>query len=375
MNWSPGSGVSSGARRKICSEVDRLGTAPTLGVGRSGAVLALAGLLAAGQWLQPRLDGPTEAAPSTRPAPTSPSTSPILAIDRPAGPPGVTRIVATSSHVDAIAVTRQAVWLAVGGLVLRVDPATSRALVVSGVDAGAPPVGRPGGRGWGGLDGDQRRRAAPDRPAHRPADRVAPGPGQRRRHRRGRGVGGVLPGPGPARAGHPPRPGQRPGHRQRRPPDPPLAVGAGPGAVWVRGAEGWLWRVDPAGDRQAGAIRLPTVPGGAELAGKLVVASGVLWVTDPGPGVVRRVDLRSGTEDRWEADGRHLAVTPGGTVWATSDTRLLGLGGPQVRGPRRNLHELETDRITAMAAAEDGGLWLGTARGLFHVDRSVLRQG
>ena len=67
-------------------------------------------------------------------------------------------------------------------------------------------------------------------------------------------------------------------------------------------------------------------------------------------------------------------MTPGGTVWATSATRLLGLGGPQVRGPRRNLHELETDRITAMAAAEDGGLWLGTAQGLFHVDRSVLGQ-
>ena len=67
-------------------------------------------------------------------------------------------------------------------------------------------------------------------------------------------------------------------------------------------------------------------------------------------------------------------MTPGGTVWATSDTRLLGLGGPQVRGPRRNLDELKT-RITAVAAAEDGGLWLGTAQGLFHVDRSVLRQG
>jgi hypothetical protein len=250
------------------------------------AVVALAGLLAAGQWLQPRLGGPTEAASSTRPAPTSPSTtSPILAID-----------------------------------------------------------------------------AAPDRPGHRPADRAEPRPGQRHRRRRGRGLGGVLPGPGPARAGYPPRPGQRPGHRQRWPPDPPLGRGGRTGRSVVRGAEGWLWRVDPAGDRQAGAIRLRTVPGGAELAGKLVVASGVLWVTDPGSRVVRRVDLRSGTEDRWEADGRHLAVTSGGTVWATSDTRLLGLGGPQVRGPRRNLHELETDWITAMAAAEDGGLWLGTAR-------------
>jgi hypothetical protein len=54
---------------------------------------------------------------------------------------------------------------------------------------------------------------------------------------------------------------------------------------------------------------------------------------------------------------------------------LLGLGGPEVRGPRRGLHELDTDRITAIAAAPDGGLWLGTPQGLFHVNRSVLREG
>ena len=158
-------------------------------------------------------------------------------------------------------------------------------------------------------------------------------------------------------------------------PTRPLAVGAGPGAVWVRGAEGWLWRVDPAYGRQAEAIRLTTIPGGAELAGELVVAGTAVWISDPGVATVRRVDLRRGTQDTWEADGRDLAVTPGGTVWATSDTRLLGLGGPQVRGPRRTLHELHTDRITAVAAAADGGLWLGTAQGLFHVDPSVLGQG
>ena len=67
---------------------------------------------------------PTRPAP-TAPATTSPATtSPILAVDRPAGSSGVTRVVATSSQVDAMAVTRRAVWLAVGGLVLRVDPAT-----------------------------------------------------------------------------------------------------------------------------------------------------------------------------------------------------------------------------------------------------------
>ena len=342
-------------------------------------VVAVAGLLAAGRWLGPRIDGRTRAAAPTRPAPTAPATtgpattSPILAIDRRAGSSGVTRVVATSSQVDAMAVTRQAVWLAVGGLVLRVDPATRRALVVPEVDNGAPVVDLTAGAGavWAVTSSAGLLRIDPGT-----ARLTAPNPGPvsaiaagaegvwavccQGRGRRGR-VTRLDPASGRviATVGLPTR---------------PLAVGTGPGAVWVRGAGGWLWRVDPAYGRQARAIRLPTVPGGAELAGKVVVAGAELWVTEPGPGVVRRVDLRSGAEDRWEADGRHLAVTPGGTVWATSDTRLLGLGGPQVRGPRRSLHELNADRITAMAAAEDGGLWLGTAHGLFHVDRSVLGQ-
>jgi hypothetical protein len=163
-------------------------------------------------------------------------------------------------------------------------------------------------------------------------------------------------------------------------PGPVTALAASAGAVWAvcchgRIRRGRLTRLDPARDRQVDAIRLPTLPAGDELPGKVVVVGEVLWVSDPGGAVVRRVDLRRGSEDTWEADGRDLAVTPGGTVWATSDTRLLGLGGSRVRGPRRTLHELETDRITAAAAAADGGLWLGTPQGLFHVDQRVLRQG
>jgi hypothetical protein len=42
------------------------------------------------------------------------------------------------------------------------------------------------------------------------------------------------------------------------------------------------------------------------LAGELVVAGAVVWIIDPGHGVVRRVDLRLGTEDKWEADVREL---------------------------------------------------------------------
>jgi ligand-binding sensor domain-containing protein len=67
-------------------------------------------------------------------------------------------------------------------------------------------------------------------------------------------------------------------------------------------------------------------------------------------------------------------VAADGVRWASSDTRLLGLG-QEVRGPRRNLHELNTDRITTVAAAGDGGLWLGTPQGLFHVDQRVLGEG
>ena len=338
-------------------------------------VVVLAGLLAAGRWLQPRLDGRTEAPATSRPAPTSPApTSPTRVIARPAGPSHITRVVATSSQVDAIAVTRQAVWLAVGGLVLRVDPDTGRALVVPDVEAGAPVVDLTAGAGavWAVTSTNGLLRIEPGTarltaPNPGPVSAIATGAGGvwavccQGRGPRGR-VTRLDPASGRviATIGLPAR---------------PLAVGAGSDVVWVRGAEGWLWRVDPAYGRQAGAIRLPTVPGGAELAGELVVAGAAVWISDPGPGVVRRVDLRRGTEDRWEADGRDLAVTSGGTVWATSDTRLLGLGGPQVRGPRRSLHELETSRITAVAAAGDGGLWLGTAQGLFHVDQSVLRQG
>jgi hypothetical protein len=339
-------------------------------------VVALAALLAAGQWLQPQLDGRTKAPATTHPPPTSPAspapTSPTLATDRPAGPSPITRVVATSSPVDAIAVTRQAVWLAVGGLVLRVDPASGRALVVPEVQAGAPVVDLAAGAGavWAvtsaaGLLRIDPRSARLTAPNPGPVSAIAAGAAGvwavccQGRGPRGRvtrldpASGRVL-----ATVGLPTR---------------PLAVGAGPGAVWVRGAEGWLWRVDPAEGRQAGAIRLATVPG-AELAGERVVAGAVLWISDPGPGVVRRVDPRRGTEDRWAADGRDLAVTPAGTVWATSGTRLLGLGGPQVPGPRRGLHALPTDPITALAAAADGGLWLGTAQGLFHLDQRLLRQ-
>jgi streptogramin lyase len=284
-------------------------------------VVALAGLVAAGRWLQPRLDGRTKAPATTRPVPTSPTpTSPTLATTRPAGPSHITRVVATSSQVDAIAVTRRAVWLAVGGLVLRVDPATGRALVVPGVEAGEPPVvdlTAGAGAVWAetsaaGLLRIDPRTARLTASLPGPVSAVAASAGGvwavccDGRIRRGRltrldpASGQVI-----AAVGLPGR---------------PLAMGAGPGAVWVRGAEGWLWRVNPTGDRQTGAIRLPTVPEGAELGGEVVVTEQMVWVSDPGVAVVRRVDPRGHLGGRWARPRR--------------DARRDGLGDQRHPAPR-----------------------------------------
>jgi hypothetical protein len=159
------------------------------------------------------------------------------------------------------------------------------------------------------------------------------------------------------------------------------AVGIGPSGVWVLRAGGLLWRVDPARHRVVATIRLPSPnvdigdPGG-----DIAITKRAVWVSDPEAATVWRIDPRRNqlTDDRWEADGSDLTVAADGLVWTTSDTRLLGLRSPPqlvVLGPRRNLHELHTDRITATAAARDGGLWLGTAHGLYQVNQRLLRAG
>ena len=53
-----------------------------------------------------------------------------------------------------------------------------------------------------------------------------------------------------------------------------------------------------------------------------------MWVSNPATATVRRIDPRRNqvTEDVVEADGSDLTVAADGVVWATSDTRLLGLG-------------------------------------------------
>jgi len=341
------------------------------------AVAALVGLLAAGWWLQPRLGREPPVAPSSsrQPAPAVTTGPAPVTTSRPPASPGITRIVDTAL-VDDIAVSRGAVWVAAGGLVLRVDPVARRKVVVAGNEATEPPVVRltvGAGAIWAATTSARHLLRIDPRSARVtaslsvPAEAVAADAG---------GVWVVCCG---ARGGQLTRvdPVSNRVVAAIRLPGFPFAVGVGPSGVWVLDATGFVWRVDPASNRVVATIRLPssTVDKG-EPGGAVAVTGDGVWVSDPGAATVWRIDPRRNqvTGDRWEADGSDLAVTADGVVWATSDVRLLGLGGQEVRGPRRGLHELNTDRITAVAAAPDG-LWLGTPDGLFHVDRSVLRQG
>ena len=342
------------------------------------AIVALAGLLAAGRWLQPRLDRPK---PSALPTSVSPT---VVTATHPPGSPGITK-AADTAQVDAIAVTPRGVWIAAGGLVLRIDPVTRRTVVVPAIETVVPPVvelaagvgavwaATTAGRPLLRIDPRTARVAASlSVPAQAVvADRsgvwavcceAGTGRGQLTRIDPARGrVVQVI---------------GLPGHAS--------AVGVGPSGVWVRGTGELLWRIDPITNRVVATIPLPsrtTFRGDAgdtsEPGGDIAVTEDAVWVSDPAAATVWRIDPRHNQVDgtRWEADGSDLAVAANGVVWASSDTRLLGLdGGPQVRGPRRNLHELRTDRITAVAAAGDGGLWLGTPQGLFHIDLSLLRE-
>jgi streptogramin lyase len=339
-------------------------------------VVALVGLLAAGRWLQPRIEQQTPAALSTRPQPTTPAateTTTASAATLPSSP-GITR-TAVTAQVDAIEVTPRSVWIAAGGLVVRVNPVTRRTVVVPDIETVEPPVVRlvaGAGAVWAATTAGRQLLRIDPRTARVTAS--LPIPAQAVAADRS-GVWTVCCEAG-ARGGRLTRidPTSNRVVKVIALPSHPYALGVGPSGVWVRDAGGLVWRIDPTSNRVVATIRLPSIT--ADPGGDIVVTNDSVWVSNPATATVRRIDSRRNqVTEGWEADGSDLTLAADGVVWATSDTRLLGLGGPDVRGPRRNLHELHTDRITAVAAARDGGLWLGTTHGLFHIDRAGLRDG
>lgn len=341
------------------------------------AVVLVGGLFAVGRWLQPRLDRDEGPVPSTtRPRAVTSRAPAVTTTSRPAASPGITRIVRTSL-VDDLAVSGGAVWIAAGGLVLRLDPLTRHARPVPGIDAEPPVVRLTAGAGavWAATTGGRLLRIDP-RSARVAAALSVPAEALAAD---ARGVWAVCCSAGELR-GQLVRidPASNRVVATIRLPGVAQAVGVGPSGVWVHAAAGLLWRVDPASNRVVATVRLPPrspdpdEPGGGDVA----VTKDAVWVSDPPATTVWRIDPRRNqlTDESWEAEGDELAVAADGAVWATSGTQLLGLGVQEVGAPRGMLHELEVGVISAVAAAPDGGLWLGTPDGVFHVERRVLHE-
>ena len=152
-------------------------------------------------------------------------------------------------------------------------------------------------------------------------------------------------------------------------PGQPDAVGLGPSGVWVRGAGGGVWHLDPDSLRVVATV---AVPGGlGATAGSVAVTTGAVWVSDPARATVWRIDPeRNQVVGSVPADGWDLAVGSDGTVWATSGNRVLGLDRGALRR-RLTLGQLGSDRINAITAGPDA-LWVAAPTGLFRVALATL---
>jgi hypothetical protein len=98
--------------------------------------------------------------------------------------------------------------------------------------------------------------------------------------------------------------------------------------------------------------------------GSVLVAGGMVLVTDPDNGAVHVLDGGRLTEGAFEAAGRDVVVDDRGVVWAHSDRRLVGFDPSHTRG--RSLDEAG-GATRALAAGRDA-LWVGAPAGLFRVD-------
>jgi len=148
----------------------------------------------------------------------------------------------------------------------------------------------------------------------------------------------------------------------------PDAVGAGPSGVWVAGAGGPIWRVDPATNRVVARIDVPG--GSARSSGSVLVDRDAVWVSDTASAAVLRIDPRRNRVAGRDFAGGHAMVAADGTVWATSGTTLVPVGDPTRRDvPLVDIADPEgsLDTIGDLAAGH-GAIWVAAPAGLYRVD-------
>jgi hypothetical protein len=128
-----------------------------------------------------------------------------------------------------------------------------------------------------------------------------------------------------------------------------------------------LIRIDPSGDRVVASVPLPgpaDAVGLGATAGSVLVAGGMVLVSDPDNGAVHTVYGDLVAEGGFEAAGRYVAVDERRVVWVHSDQRVVGFGPAHTGG--RSLEEAGGD-IRALAAGRDA-LWVEAPAGLLRVD-------
>jgi hypothetical protein len=149
----------------------------------------------------------------------------------------------------------------------------------------------------------------------------------------------------------------------------PDAVGVGPSGVWVRGAAGPVWRIDPASNKVVATVTVPHGLSGTR--GSVLVGHDAVWVSDPASRTVVRIDPRSNrVVGRSEVGGSPLAATADGTVVAASGGRVLGLRHGTVHGAQ--VKGLNGDYATSLAVVADT-IWVAETDTLFRLDRHELR--
>jgi hypothetical protein len=356
----------------------------TLSVTTVLAALAIVGRLTGPDLRSPRGPHASTSIPMlVTPPPTPTTLSPVVA-----------RITFRGDQVGAVAESPEAVWVAHGCTLSRVDPHRNRVVAtVAGIPrrgqdcavgelaVGAGVVWALTGQGLARIDAQTNRVTRRIRlpvPSGLavtatsvwvgccgPAGPI--GPGSRGRLARIDPAGGQV----VATIGLAGLPGE---------------VGAGPSGVWVTGRGGPIWRVDPTSGRLVATIRVPGGLGGlphegpAGEAGDVLVGRDAVWVSNPANAEVLRIDPRRNQLQGRAFTGGPALVTADGAVWGTSSTTLVPLNDQARREvplgelgqPDEFLDEQgQLDEISDLAAGPDA-VWVAAPAGLFRVDLARL---
>jgi hypothetical protein len=352
----------------------------TIAVATVLAALVVVGRLTGRSLRSPRGPQATSIPVLVTPTPTPTTLSPVVA-----------RIPFDQEQLRAVAVSPQAVWVAHGCVLSRVDPRRNRVVAAvadiprRGSGCGVAELAVGGGTVWALSSAGLVRIDPQTNRVTRTI--VLPNPSGLAVTTSGVWVGCCGPaGPvGPGSRGRLARVDPASGRVVASIPlaGLPGEVGAGPSGVWVTGRGGPVWQVDPTRNRVVATIAVPGGLGGlparegpAGQSGRVLVSGDAVWIADPASAAVLHVDPgRARIVGRELADGPGLALVAG-TVWGTLGTTLVALGGTDRREvplPDFGAGPFDERLPITELVAESDALWVAAPAGLLRLALGRLR--